>query len=404
MHNDGIHEFDVHLASKIAKELGYKAWSVEYFDALFNDICYKKNIDIYIDKLLDDSTKFKLFTSLHNNIELVYSNAKEHATENSDSLINSVQADILDLSISSSAIDEPQHVSDGIDEYIKSIQDHKVELMGVSTGYPILDKAIDGLVPTTLTVIAARKKMGKSALLTNIAVNAAVKNGLPVLYIDTEMSFKEWRDRVLSIISGVDERVIKHGGFKGNAVVYDRIMAAVEYLKDSKLFHYYLPGYTVEKVSALYKKYKIKENIQLAIFDYIKEPDLTGNNRKEHQLLGDVTTKLKDLSGSLDIPFLAAVQLSRANDVADSDRIARYADVIAFWGIRDAEEAEENGWDLEESGFYGLSIKDSRRGGRTGKQGIGFHFYKTKLRIIEASPDKQIEHFNERVDVGDINV
>ena len=159
----------------------------------------------------------------------------------------------------------------------------------------------------------------------------------------------------------------------------------------------------------MYKKYKFKEDIQLAVFDYIKEPDSTSveAGRKEYQILGDVTTKLKDLSGQLNIPFLAAVQVNRAGDVADSDRVARYGDIVAFWGLRDKKRADEEGWDLDEIGHYGLSIRDTRRGGGTSELGIGFKFKKTKLRILEVPKMNQVENFDFldddlKVDVGEI--
>ena len=108
--------------------------------------------------------------------------------------------------------------------------------------------------------------------------------------------------------------------------------------------------------------------------------------RKEYQILGDVTTKLKDLAGQLNIPALTAVQLNRDNDVADSDRIARYADVICFWSGRDTEEMKTGG---AECGSHKLVIKDTRRGGATSKEGIGYMFFKENLKIREVPIDRQ---------------
>lgn len=409
LHKSGYKNFDKSLLSKAAKDLNCTDMCSDVFiDAVLNLPASTSNLDNYMLKLLDDSTKYRLYTQLNTHIGTIKKNAGLMDSKSSDDLINLVQSDILSLSINSEAISEPCHISDGLDAYIESIEDNKVEVMGLSTGYPILDKVIDGLVPGTLMVVAARKKMGKSTLLTNIAANVAVNDGLPVLYLDTEMTFKEWRDRVIAIISGVKERTIKHGGFKKDKDIYDRIIKAVDYLKKSKLFHHYVPGYNVEKISALYKKYKFKEDIQLAIFDYIKEPSGTGDGRKEYQILGDVTTKLKDLSGQLNIPFLAAVQVNRAGDVADSDRVARYGDIVAFWGLRDKKQADEEGWDLDTIGHYGLSIRDTRRGGGTSDVGIGFKFRKTRLRILEVPKMDQVESFDFmdddlKVDVGNIN-
>lgn len=410
LHKTGYRKFDKLLISKAIHDVGYSdLCSDEFIEAILNISASEDNLDKYILKLLDDSTKYRLYKNLIEHTNTVKSNAASIETSSSDDLINKVQTDMLSLSISSNAIVEPKHVSDGLDDYIKSIEDKKVDVIGLSTGYPILDKVVDGLVPGTLMIVAARKKMGKSAFLTNVAANVAVNNGYPVLYLDTEMTFKEWRDRVLAIISGVKERTIKHGGFKQDIKTYERILEAAKYLKKSKLFHHYVPGYNVEKIAALYKKYKFKEDIQLAVFDYIKEPDYSSvvPGRKEYQILGDVTTKLKDLSGQLDIPFLAAVQLNRSGDIADSDRVARYGDVVAFWGLRDQKLAEDSGWDLDDIGHYGLSIRDSRRGGGTGEVGIGYKFRKTRLRILEVDSCNQVENFDYlddiKIDLGDKN-
>ena len=408
LHESGVRSFDIPIMVKVAEETGMSSnYTKDFLEALLMVEVSDDNFDLYLDKLLDDSTKFKLYNDLLSNTELVFNNADSLTSTRSSELLSKVQSDILTLSTSSMSIEEPIHIAEGLDEYIESIQDKKVEMMGISTGYPILDKAIDGLVPSTLMIIAARKKMGKSTILTNIATYVAVHDGGSVLYIDTEMSFHEWRDRVLAIISGVDERIIKHGGFKKDKNIYTKIIDAIALLKSSKLFHYYLPGFSVEKITALYKKYHIKENITLGVFDYIKAPENTDTTKgkQEHQVLGDVTTKLKDLSGMLNIPFLAAVQLNRSGDVADSDRIARYGDIVAFWGLRDKKQAEDEAWDLDECGYYGLSIKDSRRGGRTGEAGIGYQFFHSKLSIKEVDVMKQIEktHGEEgNIDTGNI--
>ena len=243
------------------------------------------------------------------------------------------------------------------------------------------------MINGTLLVIAARKKMGKSTLLSNIALHVAYKEMKPVLYVDTEMTFDEWRDRAIAVMAGVKEREFKHGGYSDET--YNRLIKATKVIdKGKRLFHEYMPGYSVDKLVALYKRYKQKEDIGLIVFDYLKEPDSSSvdRQRKEYQLLGDITTKLKDLAGKLSIPALTAVQLNRSNDIADSDRIARYGDVICHWAARDNEEMDEGG---NSCGSHKLIIKDTRRGGSTNVHGIGYNFFKEYLVIKEVRVDKQ---------------
>lgn len=363
---------------------------VDYIKAIY-DLSYNisdSNYSAYLQNVLEASTRLKLFLMLQDNISEIVTNDK-----NSADLIGKFEKEVLDLSTSSKAIKEPKNFADGLMEWIEERRGNPMKISGLDTGFPILNKQIDGLIPGTLLVIAARKKMGKSAFLTQMAVHSAYRVGKSVLYVDTELPFEQWRSRVLSNISGVKERIILHGGYDDET--YAKLLKCGDIIKDKGcLFHEYMPGYSVDKLVALYKKYKAKEDIALGMFDYIKEPDTSSldRQRKEYQVLGDVTTKLKDLAGELNIPFVTAVQLNRDNDIADSDRISRYADVICQWTYRTKEELEQL---PHESGAYKLMVKDTRRGGGTSEAGIGYKFFKHYLTIKESPPEQQLVTYND---------
>lgn len=356
---------------------------VKYIQVISRMDLIDENFEYYFDSVIESIRKYKLHKILLNNTERAEANSKSDVS--SEELLARVETDILDLSLIE-LHSEPQNLSDGLIELIEDRANQVVEISGITTGYPILDKQLDGLIPGTLTVIAARKKMGKSTLLSNIALHVGIKLGIPILYIDTEMAFHLWRDRCLSVVSCVKEREIRHGGYSNE--VREKLDAAAKRLSSCKIFHEQMPGYSVDRLVALYKKYKVKEKIGFIIFDYLKEPDSTSvdKHRKEYQVLGDVTTKLKDLATVLDVPALTAVQLNRDLEVADSDRIARYADVVSIWGTRPPEELNECG---VEAGMYKLVIRDTRRGGQTNGKGIGYHFYKSYCMIREVAASKQ---------------
>jgi len=382
----GAERFETNLMISEATAGGFldNIGGLKYIKTISDIKVDQSNFDVYLNSVLEATTKYKLYTLLIEKKETIERNAKE-GLESSD-LLSSVEAAILDLSMSGFNINEPINLGDGLSEYIEDLRNKKIELSGISTGFPILDKQIDGMVPGTLLVISARKKEGKSTFLSNIAIHVAYRLKIPTLYVDTELSFGEFRTRNLATISGLKERDIKHGGY--DDYQYNRLKGAQKLIDSGKLFHEYMPGYSVDKLVALYKKYRHKEKIGLIVFDYLKEPDSTSvdRQRKEYQLLGDVTTKLKDLAGQLNVPALTAVQLNRNNDIADSDRIARYADVICMWGGRDKKEMETGG---TECGSHKLVIKDTRRGGATSEEGIGYRFFKQSLQIKEVPIDQQ---------------
>lgn len=397
--NKGVAKFDVSLIGNEAQNHGIleNVGGYGYIESISGMPLDKTNLGVFMESVLDASIKYRLYSDLNYSLEKIVGNAK--TGENSGDLITSVESRLMDLSTASKFIEDARDFGDGLKEYVDGRRSNQVEQSGLSTGFPILDKQIDGLIPGTLTILAARKKMGKSAFLSNIAAHVAYRLRTPVLYVDTEMSFEEWRDRIIAMMSGVEERIVKHGGYTDEQ--YDIIVnKCIKIVEKGKLFHERLPGYSIDKLTALYKKYKIKENIGLAIFDYIKEPDSssTDRRRQEWQVLGDVSTRMKDLAGILNIPFLTAAQLNREGDLAGSDRISWFADIVMMWGEKGAKEIEDGGF---EAGQYKLVIRDTRRGGSTPEEGIGYKFRKKRLEIKEvASPFQLIPYGENTIDRG----
>lgn len=380
----GLDKFDISMIVNEAQANGVlrNIGGYDYVESIADMPLEQQNLSHYVDTVLESSTKYRLYKDLMMGMDVLTENAK--TGRNSEDLIGLVESKVMDLSTRAKSISEPRDLADGLIEYIDERRLNPVEMSGISTGFTILDHQIDGLIPGTLTILSARKKMGKSTFLSNIAAHIAYRLKIPVLYVDTEMTFNEWRSRLIAMLSNVEERIIKHGGYTNDQ--YNEIKKGLEIVEKGKLFHEHMPGYSVDKLTALFKKYKLKENIGLAIFDYIKEPDSTSvdRQRREWQILGDVATRLKDLAGVLDVPFLTAVQLNREGDVAGSDRISWFADIVMQWTERDEKEVEANKAATgDEGGQYKLVIRDTRRGGATPKEGISYRFKKRRLLIKE---------------------
>jgi replicative DNA helicase len=402
----GVSSFDGALVINEAKTDGVlkQIGGYDYVDAVIGTNVSDGNLEYYIKKLLDASTKYKLYNRLKKHSHKLEDKAQDEDMT-SDNLMNAIESDIMDLSMQSKFVKEPKNLADGLDEYIEERRKNPIEYCGIGSGFPIVDKRIDGLVPGTLHVICARPKEGKSTFLSCVSSYVAYNLRKPVLYVDTEMPFEQWRDRIIAMLSGVPERRVKHGGYSDDE--YERIIKAKILIEGSKLFHEFMPGYDVDKLISVYKKYKYKEDIGLAVFDYIKAPSGSDfQNKKEYQIIGDVTTALKDLSGELNIPVIAANQINRQEDIADSDRVLRYADVIAFFRRRTSEEMQdiENKYSPfhNDYGTYKLWIKESRRGGHTPPEGIGFSFKKRMLLVHEAKRqliDYDSPEYNEKEEV-----
>jgi hypothetical protein len=129
-----------------------------------------------------------------------------------------------------------------------------------------------------------------------------------------------------------------------------------------------MPDFNASKLCNRIHYYKSKYNIGLVIFDYIKlDTSLDQNqlkNRREDQILGDLTNSLKLTAGKLNIPILAACQINtRSLKVADSDRIERYCNNLIEFREKTVKELEQAG-DHREYGTHWLTNWKTRAGGR----------------------------------------
>lgn len=83
-------------------------------------------------------------------------------------------------------------------------RNNKGKIVGLSTGYPELDKIISGLQRGKLYCLAARHSIGKSSLALNISLNWALKLQKETLIFSLEESAKKVLTRLLSIHTMID--------------------------------------------------------------------------------------------------------------------------------------------------------------------------------------------------------
>jgi len=82
-------------------------------------------------------------------------------------------------------------IEDVLHEELEKLHRLSIEgtsLTGTPSGFKDLDEITGGFQPGNLIIIAARPAMGKSALVCNIAENAAVTHGKPVALFSLEMA------------------------------------------------------------------------------------------------------------------------------------------------------------------------------------------------------------------------
>ena len=389
-----IISIDVPALVKKAEEYGFQktGLSSQYFLVISSSYYNEENFDFYLRDVTDAYCKYQLYLTLKEQKEKLLKNAKsEDKNLSGTELVSDFSTALSKLNLKHGSEDEVIEVHKDLRELVIERAEDTGEIAGLLTGLPSLDKAINGLMPGKLTVIAGKAKSGKSTFMGNIVRNVAIPsrenlNPVPVLIISTEMTTSEDAFRLLSMVSHVPERLIANGTAYRNPEYKEVLEAGISAIEESKIYHVYLPDFSAESVCNLIQYYKLKYNIELAVFDYIKMETIQkdeNRGRREDQILGDVTTALKNIAGKLNIHVLTGCQVNtRTGLIADSDRIARYCDTLVAFNPKGAEEVADVS-SAQVFGTHDLCILYARGGVATWST-IPVTFYKQYLLVLEA--------------------
>lgn len=232
--------------------------------------------------------------------------------------------------------------------------------------------------PGELVLLKARMKKGKSAFFLNEAMHK-LKNGVPTLYLDTEMKDRLFYERMLANLTGIEIKRIKQKKYSDEeAKLLDKTN---DWIKKQPFVHIYIPTTTDEEIYAIHKILKYKMNLEFSIFDYIKSNVTSAS--ENYNVLGARCDFLKNnVAGDLDIALLAGAQLNRGDQVADSDKIERYVSASLWWRDKDGNEVQKDGL---KCGNYALTVDLNRLGEQMSEdEYIDFMFDGSKMRISEA--------------------
>ena len=334
------------ITDKKAKEEIENFGGISYIEDMTLMDIDKSNLKIFCEKVKQTYARKELYDVCEKAKTFMLSDESEKL--NPGELVGQIENKITE--IANSAINETTVYKMGSDLQARLEERAKRPTLvaGIQVGWTVFDRLTNGGQAGDLIIVCARAKMGKSVILANWAKRFSIDDGLPVLYIDTEMTSEEQEDRLVSILTQIPVSEIMTGLFAvdtehGTAKEkIEKIKNAIEQIKSSPYYHVYMPNFSAEKVTALAKQYKAKYNIQALFMDYIKIPASQGNSLqqiKEYQALGFFTSTLKDIAGTLKIPVYSAVQENRndekgtekgAGNVAGSDRILQLATKLMF--------------------------------------------------------------------------
>ena len=208
---------------------------------------------------------------------------------------------------------------------------------------------LGGLQKSDLLILAGRPSMGKTALATNIAFNAAKlyietngREGARVAFFSLEMSAEQLATRILSEASEVASEKIRKGDVRQEE--FQRFVRAAKQLGE---IHFHIddtPALSISQVRTRARRLQRLNGLDLIVIDYLQLLRGTGSGKAaENRVLeiSEITRGLKAIAKELSVPVIALSQLSRAveqredkrpelSDLRESGTIEQDADVVMF--------------------------------------------------------------------------
>ena len=218
-------------------------------------------------------------------------------------------------------------------------------IVGVPTGLRDLDDRLGGLHKSDLIIIAGRPGMGKTALATNIAFNAAQKlqdSGRKscIAFFSLEMSSEQLSTRILAEQSRIKSNDIRRGRISDEQ--FDKFLETSKNISELPLFIDETPAISIAAMSNRARRIKRIHGLDMIIVDYIQLMKGSLNSKDGRvQEVSEITQGLKAIAKELSIPVVALSQLSRQveqrdnkkpqlSDLRESGSIEQDADVVMF--------------------------------------------------------------------------
>jgi replicative DNA helicase len=187
----------------------------------------------------------------------------------------------------------------------------KSPLTGTPSGFKDIDEKTGGFQRGNLIVIAARPSMGKSALVANMAENAALAH-YPVVLFSLEMSESELAQRFVASQARIKGDDLRRGRVAEQR--WPKILEACQRLAQAPLFVDDSSDTGVIEVRAKARRLhnQVENGLGLVIVDYLQLMRHEGHMENRVEQVAQMSRGLKALARELNVPVIALSQLSRA--------------------------------------------------------------------------------------------
>ncbi len=216
---------------------------------------------------------------------------------------------------------------------------HKDETIGVPTGFIDLDRLLGGMQPSDLLIIAGRPGQGKSGFCISVAKNASQLHKQHVAMFSLEMSNEQLVQRLVAQETGINSQKLRLGEIQDDE--WPLFTQAVSALGETHIYLDDTPTISPLQLRTKCRRLHMEIGLDLIIIDYLQL--MTGDTRMDNRVqeVSYISRNLKALARELNVPVLAAAQLSRAveqrsdkhpllSDLRESGSLEQDADIVMF--------------------------------------------------------------------------
>lgn len=238
-----------------------------------------------------------------------------------------------------------EHIRQALIESFESISKaakSKDGLMGISTGFPLMDKTLSGLQPAQLIVVAGKTGMGKTSFALNIVEHVGTILKRPVAVFSLEMSRDQLATRLITGKAQVDSQKARVGELTEKD--FFSLADAMVPLEESAIYIDDTPTIGPTEILAKLRRMKREQgDLGLVVIDYLQLMTMGNNGRAENRQLeiAQMTRSLKIMAREMSVPVIVLSQLKRVgdkrenqapqlSDLRESGAIEQDADVVLF--------------------------------------------------------------------------
>ncbi len=210
----------------------------------------------------------------------------------------------------------------------------------ISTGFPDLDDLLGGLHGGEFIIVAARPSVGKTSWALSLLRNLCrTRDAVPLIF-ELEMNRLQLTQRLVSMESGVETRVLRMRAIPDEET-HGRLGTAFATVGGWVWTVCDLAGQTPLQIHARTMRHLSDHPNTVVIVDYIGLMGSDGRKENRNQEVSALSLALKNLARDANVPVVALAQLSRAvegrashrpmlSDLRDSGSLEQDADSLLF--------------------------------------------------------------------------